>query len=72
MAITITEFWRSRLYQVGQTSQLDMLYTIQGAADYGDAYAKLLTLATPTLDGLNRTEATVDPIGPELWRGSAQ
>jgi len=71
MAVTITEFWRSRLYQVGQIAQLDMLYTIQGTSDYGDAYAKLLTMALGTIDGLKRTDAAVDPIGFELWRGSA-
>ncbi|MCY2977260.1 MAG: hypothetical protein NTU79_01165 [Planctomycetota bacterium] len=72
MPITIDETYRSREGTEGDQPSAELRFVIQGTDD--DSIVRSLLLAYSPRDylGLRRTGVTFEPLGGEIWEGTAQ
>ena len=72
MPITIDETYRSREGTEGDQPSAELRFVIQGTDD--DSIVRSLLLAYSPRDylGLSRTGVTFEPLGGEIWEGTAQ
>lgn len=69
MSIVVYEHPESRRCTEGENPSVELIFTIQGTDDDGLAIVNLLYASPLVYAGLVRKERSVDPIGPDLWRG---
>jgi len=72
MPITVTEKFESRDSTTGSDASVELLYNVWGTDDDLAAKAALEAQAPATYDGLVRKSCSVEPVGPELWEGTAR
>jgi len=72
MPITVEEKAVSRPRWAGDQKSVDLLYVIRGTDDDAAALAALEAEAPATYGGLTRLTYGVEPVGPDLWDGTAR
>lgn len=69
MSVVVYEHPESRRSTEGENPSVELIFTIEGTDDEGLALLNLLYASPLVYAGLVRKERSVDPVGPDLWRG---
>ena len=76
MSVTCTERFESRRLRTGDEATLELVWTVQGTDDEGEAHVSVLAPApeqyqpSAELPRLFRQSVRIEPLGPEMWLAS--
>lgn len=72
MPIELRELQKSRFRQIGQASDWELRYYLEGTSDEAEAEDYVLTNTPTTFSGLPRQRTTLEPLGPDTWMVSVR